>query len=72
MCQHGEVSVEEMLRVFNMGIGMVLILAPADVDRVVRRLETSRQPYFFIGNVTKGSGKVRYDFPPAGFPSWIE
>ncbi|HUF18936.1 MAG TPA: phosphoribosylformylglycinamidine cyclo-ligase [Thermoanaerobaculia bacterium] len=70
--QHGEVSVEEMFRVFNMGIGMVLILSPAEVDRVVRRLEMARQRYFFIGNVKKGSGKVCYDFPPAGFPSWIE
>jgi hypothetical protein len=39
---------------------------------VVRRLDAAGQRYFFIGNVRKGSGVVRYDVPPAGFPSWIE
>ena len=68
----GDVSVEEMLRVFNMGVGMAVILSPEDVDRAVRRLEMARQRYYFIGNVKKGSGKVKYDFPPPDFPSWIE
>lgn len=68
----GDVSTEEMLRVFNMGIGMAVILSPGEVDRAVRRLEMARQRYYFIGNVKKGSGKVKYDFPPPDFPSWIE
>lgn len=70
--REGNVSVDEMFRVFNIGVGMVLILAPADVDAVVRQLDLARQKYFFIGNVVKGSGVVRYDYPPSAFPSWIE
>jgi phosphoribosylformylglycinamidine cyclo-ligase len=72
MHEHGDIDVAEMLRVFNMGVGMVLIIDPASVDAVVRRLDASDQRYFFIGNVRKGSGTVVYDNPPAGYPSWIE
>jgi phosphoribosylformylglycinamidine cyclo-ligase len=70
--EKGQVEREEMLRVFNMGIGMVMIVAPADVDRVAKHFTQLAQPYYFIGNVVKGSGKVQYDVPPSGFASWIE
>ncbi|MGH9456713.1 MAG: phosphoribosylformylglycinamidine cyclo-ligase [Thermoanaerobaculia bacterium] len=70
--EKGEVETAEMLRVFNMGIGMVIIVAPEDVARVTRRLESLRQKYAFIGNVVPGSGRVVYDHPPKGFPSWID
>jgi phosphoribosylformylglycinamidine cyclo-ligase len=33
--QRGQVSDDEMYRVFNMGIGMVVIVAPEDVDAAV-------------------------------------
>jgi len=69
---HGHIEVDEMLRVFNMGVGMVLMVAPTDVEQVSRRLQAAGQKHFFIGNVVKGDGKVVYDFPPAGFPSWIQ
>ncbi|MDQ3282164.1 MAG: phosphoribosylformylglycinamidine cyclo-ligase [Acidobacteriota bacterium] len=70
--EKGQVDREEMLRVFNMGIGMVLIVAPEDVEKVAKHFAQIDQKYFFIGNVVKGSGKVDYDVPPAGFASWIE
>jgi phosphoribosylformylglycinamidine cyclo-ligase len=61
-----------MLRVFNMGIGMVLIVAPDQVDRVSKHFAQIGQQFFFMGNVVKGSGRVLYDAPPPGFASWIE
>ncbi|HEY5610222.1 MAG TPA: phosphoribosylformylglycinamidine cyclo-ligase [Thermoanaerobaculia bacterium] len=68
----GKVDIEEMFRVFNMGVGIVLIAAPEAVERIVKRLDLLRQRYYFIGHVIKGEGRVRYDFPPAGFASWIQ
>ena len=70
--QKGNVERTEMLQVFNMGIGIVLIAAPDQVDTIARHFAQIGQPYFFIGNVVKGSGRVVYDAPPAGFASWIE
>lgn len=70
--EKGDVELEEMLRVFNMGIGMVLIIGTEMVDRVVGRLEAVHQKYYFIGNVVEGERRVHYDHPPKGFPSWLD
>jgi phosphoribosylformylglycinamidine cyclo-ligase len=70
--EKGGVDPEEMLRVFNMGVGMVLIVAPDQVDAVAKHFTKIGQKFYFIGNVVKGSGRVVYDAPPAGFASWIE
>jgi len=72
MYEQGGVDREEMLRVFNMGIGMVLMVGTDQVDRVTKHFAQIDQKYFFIGNVVKGSGRVDYDVPPSGFASWIE
>ena len=69
--EKGGVEVDEMLRVFNMGVGMVLIVAREAVEPVTKRLKSYGQKHFFIGNVVAGSGKVVYDHPPSGFASWI-
>jgi phosphoribosylformylglycinamidine cyclo-ligase len=70
--EKGGVSRDEMLRVFNMGIGMVMMVPPAEVPAVSKHFTQIGQQFFFIGNVVKGSGRVTYDAPPAGFASWIE
>lgn len=70
--EQGHVERDEMLRVFNMGIGMVLIVAVDQVENVSKHFTQIGQQHFFIGNIVKGSGKVTYDYPPAGFASWIE
>src|SRR5712692_2387884 len=70
--EKGKVDRDEMLRVFNMGIGMVVIAGTDRVDGVARHFAEIGQQFFFIGNVVKGSGKVVDDYPPAGVASWIE
>jgi phosphoribosylformylglycinamidine cyclo-ligase len=70
--REGGVDADEMLRVFNMGVGMVVIAAPEQVDAVTRHFTAIGQKFFFIGNVVPGSGKVVYDRAPSGFASWIE
>ncbi|HEX9492621.1 MAG TPA: phosphoribosylformylglycinamidine cyclo-ligase, partial [Thermoanaerobaculia bacterium] len=59
--EKGKVEREEMLRVFNMGVGMVIIAAPDQVDRIVKHFTRIGERFYFIGNVVKGSARVQYD-----------
>jgi phosphoribosylformylglycinamidine cyclo-ligase len=55
----GQVSDEEMFRVFNMGIGLVLIVAEYYADAIVRSLRTeARIPSWVIGEVVSGDRNV--------------
>jgi phosphoribosylformylglycinamidine cyclo-ligase len=52
----GGVPEAEMYNVFNMGIGMVLIVAAADVDQSLEILRTNGEKPMVIGKVIPGSG----------------
>ena len=52
----GNVSDDEMLRTFNMGIGMVVVVAPADLHDVEHSLERRGETSSVIGSVVAGSG----------------
>jgi phosphoribosylformylglycinamidine cyclo-ligase len=54
----GGVSDAEMYRTFNMGIGMVAVVAPADLHDVEHSLERRGETSFVIGLVEAGSGVV--------------
>jgi phosphoribosylformylglycinamidine cyclo-ligase len=56
----GAVSDGEMYRTFNMGIGMVVVVAPGELHDVEHSLERRGETSFVIGSVTAGSG-VRYE-----------
>jgi phosphoribosylformylglycinamidine cyclo-ligase len=55
--QNGHVPRQEMYQVFNMGIGMIAIVAPANADRVISRLKGIR-----IGRIERGTGRTRLLF----------
>lgn len=54
----GGISDEEMHRVFNMGIGMVLIVAPQAVAAIVRRARRHGLPVSRIGEIRRGRADV--------------
>lgn len=54
----GPVEEDEMFRVFNMGIGYVLIVAPDFADSIGRNLQRWGEKVNRIGTITAGSGKV--------------
>ena len=53
----GEVDHEEMYRVFNMGIGYVLMVGKKDVEQTLKILKANKQRALIIGEVVAGSGK---------------
>jgi phosphoribosylformylglycinamidine cyclo-ligase len=61
LVQAGQVSEAERYRVFNMGIGLVLIVDPKRLSRVGSLLEKANEKFFLIGQVTdnKGGPRVR-------------
>ena len=62
--REGDVSFEEMHRVFNMGIGMVVFVGAADLARVADLWKGAGQRWFAIGNV-KAGGSRRVVIEPA-------
>jgi len=58
--REGRIELDEMLRVFNMGIGMVVVVAPEDRGRLVAHLDRLGERHFDIGEVVAGEGEVLY------------
>jgi phosphoribosylformylglycinamidine cyclo-ligase len=59
--QAGGVPLDDMLRTFNMGIGLILVVADADAGDVMRALHEAGEPGAVpIGAITAGRGQVRY------------
>ena len=56
--ERGNVPVPEMFRTFNMGIGLVLIVAPEHAPLLVHRLNASGESAYIIGNVHRGVHEV--------------
>lgn len=54
----GDVEEEEMYKVFNMGIGMVVVLSPGDVDTALSSLNASGESTYLIGEVVAGDKGV--------------
>ena len=56
----GKVSIDEMRRVFNLGIGMIAVVARDDVDAVVQAADRAKIPAWMIGEVHAGKTGVRF------------
>ncbi len=54
----GPVEEEEMFKVFNMGIGFVLIVAEDFANSIAKKLTRSGERVYKIGRITTGTGKV--------------
>ena len=54
----GNVDWKEMYRIFNMGIGMVLIVSAADAEAIKQDLAAKNEAVFEIGWVTTGNHEV--------------
>jgi phosphoribosylformylglycinamidine cyclo-ligase len=55
----GEVTDEELAKVFNLGIGMIAVVPPGDVFRALDVLRTRGQEAVDIGEIVVGDGAVR-------------
>ena len=54
----GNVAAEEMWRVFNMGIGFVLVVSPYYADHVAAILQREGETVYRLGRIARGPGGV--------------
>ena len=54
----GNIPHREMFNVFNMGIGMMIIVKPEDSDKVIQILESKGEKAYKIGEITNQKGVV--------------
>lgn len=57
--KHGRVDAAEMYQVFNMGIGMTLIVGAKQADAILRSIRAQKLAAWIIGEVKKGKGVAK-------------
>jgi len=60
--QAAKVEAEEMYRVFNMGVGLVIAVRETDVVKAVAALKKAGEKPLVIGAVVRGSGSVQMKY----------
>jgi phosphoribosylformylglycinamidine cyclo-ligase len=56
----GNIEPAEMMRTFNMGIGMLLVISPKKFKKVQSILERIGEKAYVVGRIVKGDRKVQY------------
>ncbi|MNL76177.1 Phosphoribosylformylglycinamidine cyclo-ligase [compost metagenome] len=56
----GGVSNRDMFTTFNMGVGLVLVVAEADGERALELLKAAGEEAYLIGRVTEGERIVTF------------
>ncbi len=60
LARAGGVPRDEMLRTFNMGVGMCAVVAPADADAVLEAARAAGVPAWILGHTAAGTGRVAF------------
>jgi phosphoribosylformylglycinamidine cyclo-ligase len=55
----GNIEMEEMFRVFNMGIGLVLVISKNNIEKIAKELQKSGKKVFKIGEIISGKREVK-------------
>ena len=58
LAKEGNIAEEMMYNTYNMGIGMMLALDPADVDKAMKAIEESGEKAYIVGEIAEGDKGV--------------
>jgi len=56
----GQVPQEEMMRTFNMGIGLIAVIPAAKFAKAKTLLDRAEEKFYIIGRIAKGERRVQY------------
>ena len=56
----GQVSQDEMMRTFNMGVGLIAAIPAAKFTRAKIMLDRAEEKFYVVGRVVKGERRVQY------------
>ena len=56
----GNVPLEDMMRTFNMGLGMLLVIPAAKFKKAQSLLERIGEKHYTVGRIVRGERKVMY------------
>lgn len=63
LAQIGKIETDELLKTFNMGVGMILVVPPKNVKKIESELKRRRERFFRIGRIEAApAGKPRVTF----------
>ena len=62
LAQLGRIDPAEMLRTFNVGAGMILVVPAKHVRKVEAELQRRREKFYAIGHIETSSGAPRVDY----------
>ena len=58
MAKKGQIEEKMMYNTYNMGIGMVVAVSPADVETTMKAIEAAGEQPYQIGRIEKGEKGV--------------
>jgi len=56
LAKYGNIATAEMLRTFNCGVGMVIVVEPGKTNAIISCLETAGETAFTLGEISKDQG----------------
>ena len=62
LARTGDVAEHEMLRTFNCGIGMIVVVAPKDAGAVMQAFTRAGETPVTIGEVIEATGETRVSY----------
>ena len=60
LIEKSQMPVDDARRSFNLGVGMVLVVKPSEVDGVLADLKAAGEAAWVVGRMVAGEGKVTY------------
>ena len=58
--KQGDLSFKEMLKIFNCGVGMILICKKNKAKNIISQLNKNKEPFFYLGNIIKSKKKIDF------------